>query len=157
MPYSAGGKASGSPVLSDSSTRNTNGRMTRKLTTSTTMIVMIACQLRRGFGVSPKSSVKSGSAAGSDDAVPFLGEGRPIFLELAQVGGHEKLHVLERHTARRRRHVGPRRMQQQRVAERLLAEGRKEPVHEQFRGIGMRAVSYNAVDLRHGRHACVRI
>src|SRR5271169_4488278 len=120
MPYSAGGKAIGSPVLSDSSTRNTSGRMTRKPTTSTTTIVTMtcqfgACQLCRGLGISPESSVKTGSAPGADDAVPFLGEGWAIFLELVPVGRDEKLHVLERHAAGRRRHVGPRRMQQQGV------------------------------------------
>src|SRR6266851_209164 len=104
--------------------------MTRKLTISTTTIVMIACQLRRGLSASPESSFKTGSAPCADDAVPFLGEGRPVFLELVPVGRDEKLHVLERHTAGRRRHVGPRRMQQQGVGKRLLADRREEPVHE---------------------------
>src|SRR5882672_8521670 len=97
MPYSAGGNASGSPMFSDSSTRNTSGRMTRKLTPSTTAIVMIACQLYRGFSISLESSVKAGSAPCADDAVPFLGEARPVLLEGVQVGRDQQLHFRKRH------------------------------------------------------------
>src|SRR5215470_11155536 len=115
MPYSTGGKASGSPVFSDSSTRNTSGRMTRKLTASTRAIVTIACQLRRGFGISPDSSVKTVSTTGADDAVPFLGEARPVLLESVPVGRDQQLHLAERDRARRWWYVLARRMQRQRI------------------------------------------
>src|SRR5215471_13613484 len=185
MPYSAGGKASGSPVFSDSSTRKTSGRMTRKLTVSTTPIVMIACQLRRGLSgevvmfLSPdrgrgeerglRTSPDSPSphlspyrgrgdrkrrrsarlAPRADDAVPFLGVARAVLLEGVPVGGNKQLHFGKRHRARRRRHVLARRMQRQRVGERLLADWREEPVHEELRGIGVRTIGYDAVGLRH--------
>src|SRR5882757_4094695 len=137
MPYDSGGKAIGSPVLSDSSTRNTSGRMTRKPTTSRTTTVMIACQLRRALRPSADSDVKTGSTPRADDAIPLLGEVRTILLEGVPVGREEQLHVLERHAAARRRHVLARRVQQQRIGERLLANRRQEPVHEQFRRVGM--------------------
>src|SRR5215470_7291971 len=153
MPYWTGGNASGSPVLSDSSTRNTSGRMTRKATTSRTAIVAIACPLCLGRRTSPVIDVKAGSAPRTDDAVPLLGELRTVLLEGVPVGRNEELHVLERHAAGRRRHVVARRMQQQRVAERLLADRGEEPVHEQLGGVGMRAVLDDAVGLRHRGHA----
>src|SRR5829696_3320287 len=118
----------GSPVLSDSSTRNTRGRMTRKPTTSRTITVMIACQLRRFLMSSAVSDVKTGSTPRADDAVPFLGEVRTILLEGVPVGREQELHVLERHAAARRRDVGARRVQQQRVGKRLLADRGQEPV-----------------------------
>src|SRR5215211_1861370 len=96
----------GSPVLSDSSTRNTRGRMTRKPTTSRTITVMIACQLRRFLRSSAVSDVKTGSTPRADDAVPFLGEVRTILLEGVPVGREQELHVLERHAAARRRDAG---------------------------------------------------
>src|SRR5882757_4076820 len=124
-------------MFSDSSTRNTSGRMTRKPTASRMTTVMIACQLRRGFRISPETNAKTGSAPCADDAIPLLGELRPVLLEGVPVGRNEQLHVLERHAAGRRRHVGARRVQQQRLGERLLADRREEPVHEQFGGVGM--------------------
>src|SRR5437762_6910367 len=127
MPYACGGNAIGSPVLSDSSTRNTSGRMTRKPTTSRTTTVMIACQLRRALRSSAVSDVKADSTPCADDAVPLLGEVRTILLEGVPVGREEQLHVLERHAAdARRRHVVARRVQQQRLGERLLANRRQE-------------------------------
>src|SRR6266545_7543525 len=153
MPYDSGGNAIGSPVLSDSSTRNTSGSTTRKPTTSRTITVMIACQLRRALRSSAVSDVKTGSAPHADDAVPLLGELRPVLLEGVPVGGNEELHVLERHAAGRRRHVVARRVQQQRVGERLLADRREEPVHEQLGGVGMRTFRDDAVGFLDRRRA----
>src|SRR5690348_5635643 len=102
--------------------------MTRKPTASTTTSVMVACQFQRGRNISADCSVKIRSAPGADDAVPFFGELGPVLLEGVPVGWRQQLHVLERHAVGRRRHVGTRRMQQQRVAERLLADRREEPV-----------------------------
>src|ERR1700716_2635744 len=99
MPYASGGNDIGSPMFSDSSTRNTSGRMTRKPTASRTTSVTIACQLRRGRRASPGTNVKAGSAPCANDAVPFLGELRPVLLEGVPVGRDEQLHVLERHAA----------------------------------------------------------
>src|SRR5260370_37075268 len=108
-------------MLRDSPTRNTSGRMTRKPTTSRMASLMIDCQLRRGRTASAVSNVKAGSAPRADDAVPLLGERRAILLGGVPVGRDEQLHVLERHAAGRRRHVGARRVQQQGLGERLLA------------------------------------
>src|SRR6476660_118944 len=114
--------------------------MTRKPTTSRTITVMIACQLRRALRSSAVSDVKTGSTPRADDAVPFLGEVRTVLLEGVPVGREQELHVLQRNAAARRRHVRARRMQQQGVSEGLLAHGGEEPVHEQLGGVGMRAV-----------------
>src|SRR5512132_60184 len=59
------------------------------------------------------------STPGAVDAVPFLGEGRAVLLELVPVGGRQELHLLERHGvgAARRRHVLARRMEQQRLGQ----------------------------------------
>src|SRR4029453_10006113 len=107
-PYDSGGKAIGSPVLSDSSTRKTSGRMTRKPKTTRTITLMIACQLRRALRSSAVSDVKTGSTTSADDTVPFLGEVRTILLEGVPVR-EEELHVLERDAAARRRDVLARR------------------------------------------------
>src|SRR5260370_36184650 len=115
-------------MLSDSSTRNTSGRMTRKPTNSRMTSVMIACQLRRGRRASAVSNVKAGSAPRTDDAVPLLGELRTVLLESVPVGRDEQLHVLERHAAGWRRHAGARPGQQQRLGKRLLAGRRQETV-----------------------------
>src|SRR5262245_45364913 len=114
MPYDCGGKVIGSPMFSDSATRNTIGRMTRKPTASRTATVTIACQSRRGRRVSAVR-VKARSAPRADDAVPLLGELGPVLLEGVPIGREQELHVLERHAAGRRRHVVARRVQQQRV------------------------------------------
>src|SRR5476651_1047862 len=113
MPYSCGGKAIGSPVFSDSST-------------SKTTTEMIVCQFSFGFSASSDNKLKPGSAPGADDAVPFLGEAGAILLKGIPVGRDEKLHLLERDRARRRRHVLTRRVQRQRLGQRLLADRREE-------------------------------
>src|SRR5882757_1994766 len=152
MPYCSGGNAIGSPVFSDSWTRNTTGSSTRKLTITRIASVTSACQLKRGRRT-PEVTTDKTSTPRADDTVPLLGEGRAVLLEGVPVGRYQQFHVLERHAARRCRHVRPRRMQQQRVGERLLADRREEPVHEQLGGVGMGAVGHDAVGLRYGRHA----
>src|SRR5256885_1451502 len=132
MPYCSGGNAMGSPVLSDSSTRNTTGSRTRKPTASSTASVTSACQLKRGRKTPPDTDAKTASAPRADDAIPLLAELGPALLEGVPVGRDQQLHVLEGDAARRRRHVGTRRMQQQGVAQRLLADRGEEPVHEQL-------------------------
>ena len=42
------------------------------------------------------------------------------------------------------------------LGQRLLADRREEPVHEQLGGVGMRRLVDDAVGLRHGRHAGLR-
>src|SRR5476649_2036590 len=153
MPNSCGGKAIGSPVFNDSSTRNTIGRTTRKATTSITTTEMIVCQFSFGFSASSDNKLKPGSAPGADDAVPFLGEARTILLEGIPVRRYQQLHLRQRNSTRRRRHVLTRRMKRQRIGERLLPDRREEPVHEQLGGIGMRAVGHDAIGLGHGWNA----
>src|SRR5471032_1834924 len=156
MPYSCGGKAIGSPVFSDSSTRNTIGRTTRKATTSITTTEMIVCQFSFGLSASSDNKLKPGSAPGADDAVPFLGEARAVLLEGIPVGGYQQLHLREWNRTRRRRHVLTRRMKRQCLGERLLPDRREEPVHEQLSGVGMRTVGHDAVGFGHGRDAGCR-
>src|SRR5471032_2470666 len=145
MPYCCGGKAMGSPVFSDSSTRNTIGRTTRKATTSITTTEMIVCQFSFGFSTSSDNKLKPGSAPGADDAVPFLGKARTILLEGVPIRRHQQLHLRQRNRAWRRQHVVTRRMQRQRIGKRFLSDRREEPVHEQLRGVRMGAVGHDAV------------
>src|SRR5690348_12692417 len=160
MPYSSGGKASASPVLSDSSTRKTSGSRTRKLTATSTAPVTTGCQLRRGpsvgvDGLAAEIDVKAGSVTHADDAVPLPRKRRPILLESGPVGRGQQLHLRERKPTRRRWHVLARRVQQQRVGQCLLADRREEPVHEQLGGVRMRSVSHDAVGFGNGRNAGV--
>src|SRR5690242_15067951 len=103
----------GSPVLSDSSSRNTTGSKTRKPTASRTTSVIKPCQLKCGRNVPPDTDGNLASAPGPDDAIPLLGKLRPVLLEGRPVGRHQELHVLERHAAGRRWDIAARRMQEQ--------------------------------------------